>query len=79
LKDKKYFIEIVFGSALQCATIHDVLAVCDAMDDESDGDCTTTLKRIVSTWTRRIQQTISVSGISIEYAYHSAEYEYKKL
>ncbi len=35
LKDKNRFFEIARGSALECASIHDVLVVCDAIDVES--------------------------------------------
>jgi four helix bundle protein len=34
LKDKNRFFEIARGSALECAAIHDVLRVCDAINDE---------------------------------------------
>ena len=34
LKDKNRFFEIARGSALECASIHDVLRVCDAVDEE---------------------------------------------
>jgi four helix bundle protein len=35
LKDKNRFIGIARGSAMECASIHDLLAVCDAIDVES--------------------------------------------
>ena len=59
------------------ASIHDVLAVCDAIDGESNGHGKSELKRIVSMLTRLIQRTESVSegAIEYEYEYRDAEYE----
>lgn len=56
LKDKNRFFEIARGSALECAAIHDVLRVCDAIDDEPDRLGKSHLKRIVSMLTRLIQR-----------------------
>jgi four helix bundle protein len=36
LKDKNRFFEIARRSALECVSIHDVLRVCDAVDEESN-------------------------------------------
>jgi four helix bundle protein len=36
LKDKNRFFKMARGSALECASIHDVLRVCDAMNEESN-------------------------------------------
>ena len=77
LKDKNRFFEIARGSALECAAIHDVLRVCDAIDDESNRSGKSNLKRIVSMLTRLIQRTETVSEGSIEYEYRDAEYEYE--
>ncbi len=55
LKDKNRFFEIARGSALECASIHDVLCVCDAINYESNLRGKTDLKRIVSMLTRLIQ------------------------
>ena len=79
LKDKNRFFEIARGSALECASIHDVLAVCDAIEVESNRRGKSDLKRIVSMLTRLIQRTESVSEGSIEYEYRNAEYEYVKM
>ena len=81
LKDKNRFFEIARGSALECASIHDVLAVCDAIDDESNRNGKSNLKRIVSMLTRLIQRTSSVSEGSseYEYEYRDAEYEYEEM
>jgi len=79
LKDKNRFFEIARGSALECASIHDVLRVCDAIDPTSDSHGKSNLKRIVSMLTRLIQRTQSVSegSIEYEYEYRDAEYEYE--
>jgi len=77
LKDKNRFFEIARGSTLECASIHDVLRVCDAIDPKSDSHGKSNLKRIVSMLTRLIQRSQSVSEGSIEYEYRDAEYEYE--
>ena len=76
LKDKNRFFEIARGSAVECAAIHDVLRVCDAIGDDSNCLGKTALKRIVSMLTRLIQRTNGVSEERIEYEYRDAEYEY---
>jgi hypothetical protein len=67
------------GSVLECAAIHDVLRVCDAMDDESNVRGKSDLIRIVSMLTRLIQrtQTVSEDRTEYEYEYRDAEYEYE--
>jgi four helix bundle protein len=79
LKDKNRFFEIARGSALECAAIHDVLRICDAIDDESNAFGKSNLKRIVSMLTRLIQRTDNVAEdrIEYEYEYRDAEYEYE--
>jgi four helix bundle protein len=79
LKDKNRYFEIARGSALECASIHDVLRVCDAVDDNTNRRGKSDLKRIVSMLTRLIQRTEAVSEPSIEYEYEyrDAEYEYE--
>jgi four helix bundle protein len=81
LKDKNRFFEIARGSALECASIHDVLAVCDAIDAQSNRSGKSDLKRIVSMLTRLIQRTESVSegSTEYEYEYRDAEYEYEEM
>jgi four helix bundle protein len=78
LKDKNRFFEIARGSALECAAIHDILLICEAIDAESNRRGKSDLKRIVSMLTRLIQRTETVSEGSIEYEYRDAEYEYEK-
>jgi four helix bundle protein len=79
LKDKNRFFEIARGSALECASIHDVLRVCDAITDDANQLGKSTLKRSVSMLTRLIQRTTGVSEdrIEYEYEYRDAEYEYE--
>ena len=81
LKDKNRFFEIARGSALECASIHDVLVVCDAIDVKSNRRGKSDLKPIVSMLTRLIQRTETVSegSIEYEYEYRDAEYEYEKM
>ena len=81
LKDKNRFFEIARGSALECASIHDVLAVCDAIDGDSNRRGKADLKRIVSMLTRLIQGTENVSegSIEYEYEYRDAAYEYEEM
>jgi four helix bundle protein len=76
---KNRFFEIARGSALECASIHDVLLVCDAIDDDTNQIAKSNLKRIVSMLTRLIQrtQTVSENRIEYEYEYRDAEYEYE--
>src|SRR6056297_4213624 len=61
LKDKSRYFEIARGSALECASIHDVLRVRDAIDGESNSHGKSELKRIVSMLTRLIQRSQSVA------------------
>jgi four helix bundle protein len=77
LKDKNRFFEIARGSALECASLHDVLRVCDAVDDNSNRYGKSELKRIVSMLTRLIQRTQAVAegAFEYEYEYRDAEYE----
>ncbi|MCA9226672.1 MAG: four helix bundle protein, partial [Planctomycetales bacterium] len=75
IKDKNRYFEIARGSALECAAIHDVLRVCDAIDAEPDRRGKSDLKRIVSMLTRLIQRTQTVAAESVEYEYRGAEYE----
>jgi four helix bundle protein len=79
LKDKDRFFEIVRGAALECATIHDVLRIYDAINDELNAIGKSNLKRIVSMLTRLIQRRENVAEwrIEYEYEYRDAGYEYE--
>ena len=80
LKDKTRFFEIARGSALECASIHDVLRVCGAIDDESNRHGKSELKRIVTMLTRLNQRSQSVAEDAFEYEYEhrKADYEYEE-
>ena len=79
LEDKNCFFDIARGSALECAAIHGVLRVCDAIDIDSNCRGKSELKRMVSMLIRLIQRTAGVSEdrIEYEYEYRDAEYEYE--
>jgi four helix bundle protein len=81
LRDKNRFFEVARGSALECASIHDFLRVCDAIDEEPSRRAKSDLKRIVSMLTRLIQRRKTVADGAIEYEYvyeyRDAEYEYE--
>lgn len=79
LRNKNRYFEIARGSALECAAIHDVLRVCDALDDESNLRGQSDSERIVSMLSRLIQrtETISEGSIEYEYEYRDAEYKYE--
>jgi four helix bundle protein len=66
LKDKNRFLEIARGSALECASIHDVLRVFDAIDEESNLRGKSDLKRVVSMLIGLIQRTEAISKDRIE-------------
>ncbi len=83
LKDRNRFLDIARGSALECASIQDVLAATDGIDDESHGELKRILRRIVSMLTRLIGRADVVSefceeyNAAGEYEYRGAEYEYE--
>ncbi len=66
LKDKNRFFELARGSALECASIHGVLVVYDAINVESNRRGKSDLKRIVSMLTRLIQRTETDSEGSLD-------------
>ncbi len=69
LKEKSRYFEIARGSTLECASIHDVLRVYGAIDDDSNDSGKLALKRIVSMLTRLIQRSENVGEDPIEYEY----------
>ncbi|TVP96749.1 MAG: four helix bundle protein [Planctomycetaceae bacterium] len=79
LKNKNRYFKIARGSVLECASIHDVLRVCDAITDDANQLSKSNLKRIVSMLSRLIQRTTGESEdrIEYEYEYRDAEYEYE--
>jgi four helix bundle protein len=56
LKDKNRFFEFSRGSALECAAIHDMLKALRAIDEQSNCQGKSHLRRIVSMLTRLIQR-----------------------
>ncbi len=54
LKDRNRFLDIARGSALECASIQDVLGATDGIDNESHSELKRILRRIVSMLTRLI-------------------------
>jgi four helix bundle protein len=85
LKDRNRFFDIARGSALECASIQDVLAVCDGIDAESHRDGKQQLKRLVSMLTKLIARSENTAepatqyqaGVDYEYEYRCAEYEHE--
>ena len=83
LKDRGRFLDIARGSALECASIQDVLAATGGIENEQHGDLKRTLKRIVSMLTRLIARGDVVAepateyNADQEYEYRDAEYEYE--
>ena len=87
LKDRNRFLDIVRGSALECAAIQDILAATDGIVDESHSQLKQVLKRIVSMLTRLIARCDLPREDSAEYdadveyeyeyEYRDAEYEYE--
>jgi four helix bundle protein len=83
LKDRNRFLDIARGSALECASIQDVLAAIDGLDDASHCELKRMLKRVVSMLTKLIGRADVVSesnehyNTAGEYEYRDAEYEYE--
>ncbi|WP_146594691.1 four helix bundle protein [Novipirellula galeiformis] len=83
LKDRNRFLDIARGSALECASIQDVLFATDGLGGEQHGELKRTLKRIVSMLMRLIARADAVSESSARYnaadehEYRDAEYEYE--
>jgi len=86
LKDRNRFFDIARGSALECASIQDVLAVCEGIDVETHRDGKQQLKRIVSMLTKLIARPENVTepatqyqaDVDYEYEYRFAEYEHER-
>jgi len=83
LKDHNRFFDISRGSALECASIQDVLSVCDGIDAVSHREGKQDLKRIVSMLTKLIARLENLAepptdyeaDIDYEPEYRFAEYE----
>ncbi len=83
LHDRNRFLDIARGSALECASIQDVLVATGGIDDEQHGEWKRALKRIVSMLTRLIARADVAAepatryNAAIEYEYREAEYKYE--
>ncbi len=78
LKDRNRFFDIARGLALECASIQDVLTVCEGIDAESHRDGKQQLKRIVSMLTKLIARPENVGEPATQYqAGVDYEYEYR--
>jgi four helix bundle protein len=83
LTDRSRFLDIARGSALECASIQDVLAATNGIEDERHGELKRTLKRIVSMLTRLIARADVVAepatgyDAGVEFEYREAEHEYE--
>ena len=55
-KDRRRFLDITRGSALECAAIQDVLAATNGLDDEPNLDLKRSLHRMVAMLTRLISR-----------------------
>jgi four helix bundle protein len=84
LKNRNRFLDIARGSALEGASIQDVLSATDGIDDESHDELKRLLRRIVSMLIRLIGRSDVVSetnekyNAAAEYEYRDAEYEYEE-
>ena len=67
LRDRNRFFDIARGSALECASIQDVLAATDGIDEKTHYAGKRRLKRIVSMLTKLIARTDSVAEESRDY------------
>jgi len=81
LKDRSRFFDIARGSAFECAAIHDILIVCDAIEPDDDRFGKSNLKRIVAMLTKLVQRNDAVSESSSEYPFEHehrfAEHEHE--
>jgi hypothetical protein len=57
----------------ECATIHELLQVCDSLDDDSNGRGQSDRKRIVSMLTQMAQSPPGIMEDRMEYEYRDAE------
>ncbi len=82
-KDQNRFLDIARGSALECASIQDLLAAAQRIADGRHGELKRKLKRIVSIMTRLIARVDAVAepaigyDAEVEHEYREAAYEYE--
>ena len=79
-KDRNRFLDVARGSALECASVQDVLLACNGIDTTTHHAGKRQLKRIVSMLTKllarsdRVTETSAPYHVPVEYEY---EYEYR--
>jgi four helix bundle protein len=73
--DRRRYFEIARGSALECASIQDTLAVCDTLDQKENEEGKKMLFRIVSMLTKLGKRTISVREDSVPYGNIEVDYD----
>ena len=84
LKDRCRFFDIARGSALECAAIHDILTVCQAIEPEDNLTGKSQLRRIVAMLTKLVARNTSVSEArsvyftSLEHEHRYAEHEQER-
>ncbi len=76
LKDRARFLDIARGSALECASIQDVLVVSGGMIRETDHELKSKLVRIVAMLTRMAMKFDGVAETLSEYN-QSGDYEHE--
>ncbi len=76
LKDRSRFFDIARGSALECAAIHDILIVCEAIEPEDNVTGKSQLRRIVAMLTKLVARNNSVSETPSVY-YTSSEHKHR--
>jgi four helix bundle protein len=78
LKDRSRFFDIARGSAFECAAIHDILSVCNAIAEEENRSGKSQLRRIVAMLTRLVARNESVSETRSIYRC-AFEHEHRRL
>jgi four helix bundle protein len=80
LKDRSRFFDIARGSALECAAIHDILSVCNAIAEDENRLGKSRLRGIVAMLTKLVARNESVSETtSIYRAAFEHEHEHEKM
>ena len=72
LKDRSRFFDIARGSAFECAAIHDILSVCNAIAEDENRSGKSQLRRIVAMLTRLV-------AFEHEHEHRRAEHEHEKM
>ena len=82
LKDRSRFFDIARGSAFECAAIHDILSVCNAIVEDENRTGKSQLRRIVAMLTKLAARNESVSEspsvylAAFEHEHRRAEHEH---